>query len=77
MVTIGAIQRIPVVVCTTHGANAETSYLGEDLRHILLKDSLQLTLREDSLHQNDPRRLEGDTQPRRREGRIRHRAGSF
>jgi scyllo-inositol 2-dehydrogenase (NAD+) len=29
MVTIGAIQRVPVVVCTTHGANAETSYLGE------------------------------------------------
>jgi len=30
MVTIGAIQRVPVVVCTTRGANAETSYLGED-----------------------------------------------
>jgi predicted dehydrogenase len=30
MVSIGAIQRVPVVVCTTRGANAETSYLGED-----------------------------------------------
>jgi len=30
MVTIGAIQRVPVVVCTTRGANAETTYLGDD-----------------------------------------------
>jgi myo-inositol 2-dehydrogenase/D-chiro-inositol 1-dehydrogenase len=30
MITIGAIQRVPVVVCTTRGVNAETSYLGED-----------------------------------------------
>ena len=30
MVSVGAIQRVPVVVCTTRGANAETSYLGDD-----------------------------------------------
>ena len=30
MVDIGAIQRLPVVICTRHGANAETSYLGEN-----------------------------------------------
>lgn len=29
MVNVGAIQRVPVVVCTRSGANAETSYLGD------------------------------------------------
>ena len=29
MVTVGAIQRVPVVVCTTRRVNAETTYLGE------------------------------------------------
>jgi scyllo-inositol 2-dehydrogenase (NAD+) len=29
MITIGAIQRLPVVVYTTSGGNAETSFLGE------------------------------------------------